>query len=323
MLDRAGAPLVTRTLTDPRPAADELLIRVRACGVCRTDLHIRDGELPRASTPVVPGHQIAGEVVARGAGATRFDLGARVGVTWLASTCGRCAWCLSGRENLCPDARFTGCDRDGGFAELTVAREAFCHALPDAYDDVRVAPLLCAGAIGYRALRLAGDAANVGLYGFGSSAHLVAQVAAARGQRVFAFTRAGDESAQRAARDLGAEWAGASTDGAPRPLEAAIIFAPVGELVPLALRAVAPGGVVVCAGIHMSDIPSFPYALLWEERQVRSVANVTRADVTALLRHAGEHPLRVLAEAMPLDRAEEALERIRSGRVAGSLVLVP
>lgn len=323
LLRRPGQGLAEMRVADPHPAAGEVVLRVRACGVCRTDLHIRDGELPPHGLPRVLGHQVAGEVVARGDGATRFAVGARVGVAWIASACGTCAWCTAGRENLCPDARFTGYDRDGGYAELVAAHEAFCVALPVAYDDVHVAPLLCAGAIGFRALRMAGDATAIGLYGFGSSAHLIAQVARARGQRVFAFTRDGDADAQRTALGVGAEWAGAATAPPPIRLDAAVVFAPVGALVPQALRAVGPGGVVVCAGIHMSDIPSFPYALLWEERSVRSVANVTRADARDLLAHATAHPMDVRAEAVPLARAEDALERLRSGRVTGSLVLVP
>lgn len=314
---------MARDLDDPRPGRGEVLLRVRACGVCRTDLHVRDGELDRPKLPLVLGHQIVGEVVVRGEGADRFGIGARVGVTWLAWADGTCRWCRSGRENLCPAARFTGYHRDGGYAGLAVADEAFCVALPEAYDDVHAAPLLCAGAIGLRALRLAGEAADVGLYGFGSSAHLVAQIALARGQRVFAFTRAGDREAQRAALDLGAEWAGPSDARPPRALEAAILFAPLGSLVPAALRALAPGGTVVCAGIHMSDIPAFPYALLWEERVVRSVANVARTDAEEVLTHAARHPIRVLTTAMPLERAEEALGRLRAGDVTGSLVLVP
>lgn len=323
VLEEPGSPLVARDLADPRPGPGQVLLRVRACGVCRTDLHIRDGELTRAELPRVLGHQIVGEVVARGAGATRWRDGDRVGVTWLARADGTCGWCRRGLENLCPAARFTGYQVDGGYAELAVADQAFCVALPEAYDDVRAAPLLCAGAVGFRALRMADHAADLGLYGFGSSAHLVAQAARARGQRVYAFTRPGDTDAQRAALDLGVEWAGSSEDRPPRPLDAAIVFAPVGALVPAALRSLAAGGAVVCAGIHMSDIPSFPYSLLWQERQVRSVANVTRADVVGLLDLAREHPLRVLAEAMPLARAEEALARVRRGDVTGSLVLVP
>jgi propanol-preferring alcohol dehydrogenase len=323
ILKRAGDALVHEERPDPHPGPGEVLLRVRACGVCRTDLHIRDGELTGAKLPLVLGHQIVGEVVGRGENAPRYRIGERVGSTWLAWADGRCRFCRSGRENLCPHARFTGYDRDGGYAELAVADESFCVPLPEGYDDVHLAPLLCAGAIGFRALRMARDAEDLGLYGFGSSAHIVAQLARQQGQRTFAFTRAGDEDAQRAARDLGAEWAGASGELPPRPLDAAIVFAPVGELVPIALRALAPGGVVVCAGIHMTDVPSFRYSLLWEERQIRSVANVTRADATGLLEHAAAHPLRVRAEAMPLDRAEEALERVRSGHVTGSLVLVP
>ncbi len=323
VLERSGEPLVARDVADPRPGPREVMLRVRACGVCRTDLHIRDGELDRPPLPLILGHQIVGEVSSLGAGATRWHVGDRVGVTWLAWTDGTCAACASGRENLCPNARFTGYDRDGGYAEMAVASDDFCVALPASYDDVRAAPLLCGGAIGYRALRLAGDAEHVGLYGFGSSAHLVAQVARTRGQRVYAFTRRGDDAARRAALDLGAEWAGASDERPPRALDAAIVFAPVGALVPAALRALAPGGTVVCAGIHMSDIPSFPYALLWEERMVRSVANVTRADAVDLLDHATRHPLTVRAEAVPLGRAEDALSRLRRGDVTGSLVLVP
>ncbi|HST40588.1 MAG TPA: zinc-dependent alcohol dehydrogenase family protein, partial [Conexibacter sp.] len=283
VLDSPGRPLRAAELPDPQPGAGDLLLRVRACGVCRTDLHLRDGELATGHLPLVLGHQIVGEVLAAGAevaGARRAQVGARVGVPWLGWTCGRCRFCTSGRENLCAQARFTGCDRDGGYAELTVADARFCFPLPDAgaLTDVQLAPLLCAGLIGYRALRMAGDAERLGLYGFGAAAHLICQVAVHEGREVFAFTREDDRVGQRFARELGAVWAGGSAQRPPEELDAALIFAPVGALVPLALRAVARGGTVVCAGIHMSDIPSFPYELLWEERVVRSVANLTRRD---------------------------------------------
>jgi alcohol dehydrogenase, propanol-preferring len=309
-----GAPLREAELAEPDPGPGQVLVRVRACGVCRTDLHVADGELPEPKLPLVLGHQIVGEVVRDGR---------RIGIPWLGWADGECRYCRSGRENLCERALFTGYRVDGGYAEYAVADERFCLELPEAYGDVEAAPLLCAGLIGYRALRLAGDAERLGLYGFGSSAHLIAQVARWQGRRVFAFTRAGDEEAQAFARELGAEWAGASDEPPPIPLDAAILFAPAGELVPAALRVLAPGGTVVCAGIHMSDIPSFPYELLWEERSVRSVANLTRADGREFLALAPRVPVRTVVEELPLARANEGLDRLRSGRVRGSLVLVP
>ncbi|MDE3112324.1 MAG: zinc-dependent alcohol dehydrogenase family protein [Chloroflexota bacterium] len=321
VLGSAGTPLAPRELAEPRPGPGEILIAVSACGVCRTDLHIRDGELPRPSLPLVPGHQVVGRVVARGDEARRFAPGVRVGVPWLGGTDGSCAYCRGGRENLCPGAVFTGYTRDGGFAELCTANERFCFPLPDALDDAHSAPLLCAGLIGYRALRLAGDAPRLGLYGYGSSAHLVAQVARDQPRRIFAFTRPGDDAGQRFARDTGCDWAGGSDERPPEPLDAAIVFAPVGALVPAALRALAPGGVVVCAGIRMSDIPSFPYELLWEERHIRSVANLTRRDGEEFLPLAARLGLRPTVEVFPLADAEAALAALRAGRITGSPVL--
>jgi alcohol dehydrogenase, propanol-preferring len=312
LLDEPGAPLRVADLPLPRPGAGELLIRVRACGVCRTDLHVLDGEVAAGKLPLVPGHQIIGTVE---------DSGERVGVAWLGWTCGECAYCRSGRENLCERARFTGCDRDGGFAEYVVADRRFCFPIPDGYPDLQAAPLLCAGLIGHRALRMTGDAERLGLYGFGASAHIVCQVARHEGRRVFAFTRAGDDSAQRFARELGAEWAGDAGRSAPEELDAAIIFAPAGELVPVALRALAKGGTVVCAGIHMSDIPSFAYADLWGERSIRSVANLTRRDGEEFLALAPQVPVRTTAVPYALEQAGEALEDLRSGRLQGAAVL--
>ena len=314
VLDEPGRPLRAAELPVPEPGDGEVLVRVRACGVCRTDLHVLDGEVRGAKLPIVPGHQIVGTIE---------DSGERVGVPWLGWTCGVCAYCRSERENLCDRARFTGCDRDGGFAEYAVADRRFCFPLPDAFDDLQAAPLLCAGLIGHRALRMTGDAGRLGLYGFGASAHLVAQVARHQGRRVFAFTRAGDEEGQRFARELGAEWAGASEQRPPEALDAAIVFAPAGPLVPLALRALAKGGTVVCAGIHMSDIPSFPYRDLWEERSIRSVANLTRADGEEFLALAPAAGVRPTVTAYPLARAGEALEDLRAGRFHGAAVVVP
>jgi propanol-preferring alcohol dehydrogenase len=321
VLDQQRQPLRDAELPDPEPGPGEVLLEVRACAVCRTDLHIVDGELDSPKLPLVPGHQIVGQVVASGAGAERFSPGDRVGVPWLGWTCGECPYCLSGRENLCERARFTGYDRDGGYAERTVADERFCFPIPDGYPDVQAAPLLCAGLIGYRALRMAGDAERVGLYGFGAGAHIVTQVARHEGRRVFAFTRADDSAAQGFARELGAEWAGDSLGPPPEPLDAAIVFAPVGALVPKALAAVAPAGVVVCAGIHMSDIPSFPYELLWRERVLRSVANLTRRDGLEFLPLAREAGVRTEVEPYPLERAGDALDRLRAGEVRGAAVL--
>jgi propanol-preferring alcohol dehydrogenase len=323
LLEAPGRPLENVDLPAPEPGAGEVRVRVHACAVCRTDLHVVDGELPEPRLPLVPGHQIAGSVEARGAGAERFAAGDRVGIPWLGWTCGECRYCRSGRENLCDRARFTGYQLDGGYAEYAVADERFCLPLPDGYDDEQAAPLLCAGLIGYRSLVAAGDAERLGLYGFGSSAHIVAQVARFQGRRVFAFTRAGNGTGQAFARSLGAEWAGGSDAPPPEELDAAIVFAPVGALVPAALAAVAKGGTVVCAGIHMSDIPSFPYELLWGERVVRSVANLTRRDGAEFLSLAPRVPVRTEVERFPLGRANDALERLRSGDVRGAAVVVP
>ena len=311
VLHAAGEPLRLEELPVPEPAEGQVLLRVAACGVCRTDLHILDGELPRPKLPLVPGHQIVG----------RTENGTRLGVPWLGWTDGTCRYCRSGRENLCEAAQFTGYDLDGGYAEWAVADERYCLEVPDAYADAEAAPLLCAGLIGYRSLRLAGDAERLGLYGFGSSAHIVAQVARHQGRRVFGFVRPGDEDARAFALELGCEWVGWSTEPPPEELDAAIVFAPVGALVPAALRALARGGSVVCAGIHMSDIPSFPYELLWEERSVRSVANLTRQDGEEFLALAPQIPVRVEVEAFPLERANDALDRLRRGELRGAAVL--
>jgi alcohol dehydrogenase, propanol-preferring len=311
VLDAPGRPLRAAELSEPEPAAGQLLVRVNACGVCRTDLHVADGELPDPKLPLVLGHQIVG----------RSEDGRRVGIPWLGWTCGECRYCTSGRENLCDLARFTGYQLDGGYAEYAVADERFCFAVPDGYSDTQAAPLLCAGLIGYRALRFAGDAERLGLYGFGASAHIVAQVARHQGRRVFAFTRPADAEGQAFARELGVEWAGSSDERPPEELDAALIFAPVGQLVPVALRATAKGGTVVCAGIHMSDIPSFPYELLWEERSLRSVANLTRLDGEEFLALAPQIPIRTEVEIFPLERANEALERLRTGGLRGAAVL--
>jgi propanol-preferring alcohol dehydrogenase len=319
VLDEARVPLRLADLSDPTPIAGQVLLRVRTCGVCRTDLHIVDGELTKPKLPLVPGHQVVGEVVEGGA---RFELGARVGVPWLGWTDGECRYCLSGRENLCDRAKFTGYDVDGGYAELAVADERFCFPIPEGYTDDQAAPLLCAGLIGYRALRLAGEGEALGLYGFGASAHIICQVAVAQGRRVFAGTRAGDENTQEFARSLGAVWAGDAVEGPPEELDAVIVFAPVGALVPAALRAVRKGGVVVCAGIHMSDIPTFPYELLWGERVVRSVANLTRRDGDEFLAIAPTVPVRTQVETFPLEDANDALDRLRSGVLRGAAVLV-
>lgn len=320
LLEAARTPLRPTELPDPKPAPGQALLRVLACGVCRTDLHVLDGELPRPKLPLVLGHQIVGEVLA---GAERFGPGDRVGVPWLGWTCGDCRHCRSGQENLCDRARFTGYDLDGGFAELAVADERYCFPLPECSPDEHAAPLLCAGLIGYRSLRFAGDAERLGLYGFGASAHIVCQVAAAQGRRIYAGTRAGDADAQALARSLGAVWAGDALMGPPEELDAVIVFAPVGELVPAALRHVRKGGVVVCAGIHMSDIPSFPYELLWGERVVRSVANLTRADGEEFLALAPTLPVRTEVETFPLEDASQALERLRRGDLRGAAVIVP
>jgi propanol-preferring alcohol dehydrogenase len=317
-----GAPLVYAELPVPAPRPGQLLVRVRACGVCRTDLHVADGELREGKMPIVPGHEIVGEVVALGEGVDTFAVGERVGIPWLGETCGRCNYCRTGRENLCRSARFTGYHIDGGYAEYACADARFCFPLPEQYGDVEAAPLLCAGLIGYRALAMTGDADTVGIYGFGAAAHITAQVLRHQGRTFYAFTRPGDEAAQRFAQELGAAWSGDSGQSPPRPLGAAILFAPVGSLVPAALRATAPGGTVVCAGIHMSDIPSFPYEILWEERCVRSVANLTRKDGEAFLALAPRVPVRTEVHAFALEQANEALERLRAGRITGAAVLV-
>lgn len=324
VLAAPGQPL--REEARPLPEAlapGQLLLKVNACGVCRTDLHVADGELPRPRLPLVPGHEIVGTVAAVGPGVQRFEAGQRAGVPWLAWTCGECAYCRSGRENLCANALFTGYTVDGGYAEYAVADEAYCLPLPDAYGAAEAAPLLCAGLIGYRALARTGEAERLGIYGFGAAAHIVAQVARWQGRQVFAFTRPGDSAAQAFARSLGAIWAGDSTMPPPDELDAAIIFAPVGSLVPAALRAVARGGTVVCAGIHMSDIPSFPYELLWGERTLCSVANLTRRDGQEFLALAPQVPVRTEVQTFRLAQANEALASLREGRLKGAAVLVP
>jgi propanol-preferring alcohol dehydrogenase len=319
VLEATGTPLRPTELPEPRPGAGQLLVAVRACGVCRTDLHVVDGELPRPKLPLVPGHQIVGEVLTPGA---RFAVGDRIGVPWLGWTCGGCRYCRTERENLCDAAAFTGYTLDGGYAEHCLADERFCFPIPDGYDDLQAAPLLCAGLIGYRAYRMVGEAETLGFYGFGASAHVVCQLAAWEGRRVLALTKPGDERAQSLAREVGAVWAGA-VDDVPEPLDGAIVFAPAGELVPAALRAVRKGGEVVCAGIHMSDIPSFPYENLWGERVIRSVANLTRRDGEEFLALAPQVPVRTTVEPLPLDHANDALTRLRAGDVRGALVLVP
>jgi alcohol dehydrogenase, propanol-preferring len=323
VLDRPRAHLIMRErpLSDPGPG--ELTVSVTACGVCRTDLHVVDGELPNATLPIVPGHEIVGRVAALGAGVSKFVTGERVGVPWLGSTCGICPYCRSDRENLCDTPVFTGYTRDGGFATHAIADARFCFPIGESVDAAEIAPWLCAGLIGWRSYRLAGEGKTLGLYGFGAAAHILAQVAKWQGRRVFAFTRKGDHAAQDFARSLGAEWAGASENLPPEPLDAAIIFAPVGALVPMALKAVKKGGRVVCGGIHMSDIPSFPYELLWQEREVISVANLTRADAREFLRIAPKAGVRCEITRYPLARANEALSDLREGRLQGAAVLIP
>ncbi len=321
--DGAGRPLRAAESPRPEPADDQVLIQIAACAVCRTDLHLVDGELPDPRPAVIPGHEIVGRVVAKGARVDRLAIGDRVGVPWLGWTCGECAYCRSGRENLCDRARFTGYQIDGGFAEFAAADHRFCFPIPDGYGDVEAAPLLCAGLIGYRALRAAGDARRLGIYGFGAAAHIIAQVVVHEGREVFAFTRPGDSASQTFARGLGAIWAGGSDAAPPTALDAALIFAPVGALVPTALHAVARGGTVVCAGIHMSDIPGFPYADLWGERSIRSVANLTRRDAEEFLALAPRVPVKTTVRAYPLARANEALDDLRAGRLEGAAVLVP
>ena len=321
LFEQARQPLQQVELPDPSPGLGQVLISVHACGVCRTDLHIFDGELTEPKLPLVLGHQIVGTVAQVGEGAERFAVGERVGVPWLGWTCGECRYCLSGRENLCDRARFTGYDLDGGYAELAVADERFCFPIPAGYPDLQAAPLLCAGLIGYRALRLVGDAERIGFYGFGASAHILCQVAVHQGRRVFAFTREGDEETQAFARGLGAEWAGSSEGPAPEQLDGAIVFAPVGALMPAALRASAKGARVISAGIHMSDIPAFPYASLWGERTLGSVANLTRRDGEEFMALAPQVPVHSEVEVYPLADADRALDDIRSGRLRGAAVL--
>jgi alcohol dehydrogenase, propanol-preferring len=321
ILNSPGSPLRLADVPAPEPEAEQVLIHVRACGVCRTDLHVVDGELRDPKLPLIPGHQIVGEVVETGERVERFAPGDRVGVPWLGWTCGRCHYCLSGRENLCDYARFMGYQIDGGYAEYAVADHRFCFPISDV-SDLQAAPLLCAGLIGYRSLKMAGDAERLGLYGFGAAAHIVTQIARHQGREVFAFTRDGDEEAQNFAREMGALWAGDSSQPPPEELDAAIIFAPIGALVPVALGAVAKGGVVVCGGIHMSDIPSFPYELLWGERIVRSVANLTRRDGEEFLALAPEVPVRTRVAPFPLVEANEALDSLREGRLSGAAVVV-
>jgi alcohol dehydrogenase, propanol-preferring len=322
VLERAGGPLAAAELPDPEPGPGQVLISVSACGVCRTDLHILDGELSEPKLPLVPGHQIVGAVAGLGEGAERFALGTRIGVPWLGWTDGTCSYCRQGRENLCDEARFTGYDVDGGYAELAVADERFCLPIPDGYPDGQAAPLLCAGLIGYRALRLVGDAERIGFYGFGASAHILCQLAVHEGRRVFAFTREGDEGGQAFARSLGAEWAGSSQERPPEELDGAIVFAAAGELMPAALRASAKGARVISAGIHMSEIPAFPYEILWGERTLGSVANLTRADGEEFLALAPRVPVRTEVSAYPLEEANTALEGLRAGSFRGAAVLV-
>lgn len=321
-IDAPGAPLRLVERAVPIPAAGELLLHVEACGVCRTDLHVLDGEVS-AHFPIIPGHEIVGRIAEIGSGAHGFELGQRVGVPWLGYTCGTCPYCCMGRENLCDHPEFTGATRDGGYATHVVADGRYCFALPDRLASAEAAPLLCAGLIGWRALRLAGDGRRVGFYGFGAAAHILAQVASWQGRETYAFTREGDEEAQTFARSLDCAWAGPSTALPPEQLDAAVIFAPAGSLVPAALKAVRKGGRVVCAGIHMSDIPSFPYADLWEEREILSVANLTREDGTSFFEMAEQAQIRTVVETFPLDQANGALERLRGGTIKGAAVLVP
>lgn len=324
VLEQVGQPLQWRELPVPKPASHQVLIRVHACGVCRTDLHIVDGELPNPKLPLILGHEIVGEVVQVGAGVQNLREGQRVGVPWLGETCGTCSYCRSGRENLCDDAFFTGYTLNGGYAECTVADARYVFPLPDRYEDETVAPLLCAGLIGYRSYRLTQEAIGnrLGIYGFGAAAHILIQIAVQEGKRVFAFTRPGDAASQQYARQMGAWWAGDSDRLPPEPLDAAILFAPVGDLVPAALRAVSKGGIVVCGGIHMSDIPRFPYRILWEERVVRSVANLTRSDGDEFFAKVEQLPIETHTHSFPLERANEALATLRAGQLQGAVVLV-
>ncbi len=321
ILEAPHRPLRVVEMARPQPGPTQLGVRVHACAVCRTDLHVVDGELTAPKLPLIPGHQIVGTVEEAGSQTTRFPPGSRVGIPWLGWTCGECRYCRSGRENLCVEARFTGYQIDGGYAEYTIAEERFCFPIPEGYPDLQAAPLLCAGLIGFRSYRMIGDAERVGFYGFGAAAHILVQVACHEGRQVYAFTRPGDASGQKFALHLGAVWAGDPSQAAPEWLDAAIIFAPAGELLPAALRAVVRGGTVVCAGIHMSDIPSFPYEILWGERQIRSVANLTRRDGEEFLKLAPTIPIHTTVESFPLTAANEALAALRSGAVHGSAVL--
>ena len=323
VLDKPGTPLVMREMAVPTPGAGEILVEVAACGVCRTDLHVVDGDLTEPKLPIIPGHEIVGRVAAIAPGVGGFEIGERVGVPWLGATCGVCPYCRSGRENLCDQPIFTGYTRDGGFATHTIADARYCFPLGEAGDDAEIAPWLCAGLIGWRSYRMAGDVETLGIYGFGAAAHILAQVASWQGKRIFAFTRKGDTAAQAFARSLGAEWAGGSDEAPPELLDAAIIFAPVGALVPAALKAVKKGGRVVCGGIHMSDIPSFPYSILWEERQVMSVANLTRGDAHEFLEIAPKAGVHAEVTRYALDKANEALSDLRDGRLQGAAVLIP
>jgi len=323
VLDAPREPVKLRCLPRPQPAASELLVKIAACAVCRTDLHVVDGELPDPKSPIIPGHEIVGRIAALGSNVGNFAVGERVGIPWLGWTCGKCRYCRSGHENLCPAARFTGYQIDGGYAEFTTADARYCFRIPDAYGDVEAAPLLCAGLIGYRALKMAGDAEKVGIYGFGAAAHIVAQVLRHQGRTLFAFTAPGDTAAQEFALEMGAAWAGDSDLPSPEPLDAAVIFAPVGGLVPAALRAIRPGGIVVCGGIHMSEIPAFPYDILWREKRLVSVANLTRRDAEEFLTLAPQIPVRVTTDTFPLSCANTALARLREGRLTGAAVLVP
>lgn len=323
VLDAPGEQLNSRQVARPVPQAGQVLVKVSACAVCRTDLHVVDGDLKKPKRPVIPGHEIVGGVVTCGDGVEQFSEGDRVGIPWLGWTCGTCRYCRSGRENLCPEARFTGYQIDGGYAEYVVADARYCFRIPDGYTDAQAAPLLCAGLIGYRSMVMAGDAKNLGICGFGAAAHIVAQIAKYQDRRVFAFTRPGDKTAQDFARRLGAVWTGGSDEMPPEELDAAIIFAPVGDLVPAALRAIRPGGIVVCGGIHMSDIPSFPYDILWREKRIVSVANLTRKDAEEFLELAPKIPVKTEIEIMPLSKANTALERLRRGQLTGAAVLIP
>ena len=323
VLDEPGQAVQLRRTPRPEPGSDQLLVKIAACAVCRTDLHVIDGELPSPRLPLIPGHEIVGRVEACGANASNFSIGQRVGIPWLGWTCGECWYCCNGLENLCPKARFTGYQINGGYAGYTVADWRYCFPIPEAYSDVEAAPLLCAGLIGYRALKMTGKAERVGIYGFGAAAHIVAQILAYQGRKLFAFTRAGDEAAQDFAGRMGAVWTGGSDIMPPEELDAAMIFAPVGSLVPAALRAVRPGGIVVCGGIHMSDIPAFPYDILWREKRLVSVANLTRRDAEEFLALAPRIPVRVTTESFALPKANVALTRLREGKLTGAAVLIP